>query len=164
MYTEFARGNEQYIRSHCAPGLARNLILRIRKRPSEELVSWTLEQYNRTPSTFFTGVRVLSDRATAIPDFPDSGIRQIIVRISSQQRTQTFGLGNDGHLTSPRIQDCTEYMVIQKVRIQGMQKDWEIWGFTKPTTMEDLDSPFFATGISLKERIEAMQEMMSGKR
>lgn len=160
-------GNERLLRSKCAPGLAQNLIRSIRKRSPNELTSWTLEKYNRTPSTFFQGVRVLSDRATQIPDFPDSGIRQVILRICSQQRTQKMSTNPNPALsrvgTFPKIQDCTEYVVIQKVRLSGIQKDWEIWGYTKPTTLEDLESPFFATGMSFKERVQAMQDMFTGK-
>lgn len=101
-----------------------------------------------------------------IPDLPDSGIRQIVMRIDSQQGTQTLSTARDpdGESPSPlKIQDCTEYIVIQKVKIAGFQKDWEVWGYTKPTTLEDLDSPWFATNLSFKERVEAMQDMMSGR-
>jgi mitochondrial protein MBA1 len=129
------------------------------------MVSWNIEKYHRSPSTFFTGVRVLSDRATPIPDFPDSGIRQIVLRISSQQSRETYSSeygALEGLPPPAKIQDCTEYIVIQKVRINGFEKDWQIWGYTKPTTLEDLDSPHFATNITFKERVQALQDMMSG--
>ncbi|EED13928.1 conserved hypothetical protein [Talaromyces stipitatus ATCC 10500] len=163
MYTEFARGNERFLRARCSPGLAKDLIRRIRKRNPKETLSWNIEKYNRTPSTFFTGVRVLSDRATAIPELADSGIRQIILRITSQQRSQKLTvIEENGQAIDalPKIQDCTEYVVIQKVRIMGKEKEWEIWGFTKPTTLEELDSPFFASGMSLKDRLQAMQDRL----
>lgn len=153
------------IRAKCSPGLATDLIKRIRKRHSEESVSWTLERYIRDSSTFFTGVRVLSDRAIAIPDVADSAIRQIVLRIKSRQSSYKKSKENLENLIMvvPKIQTCTEYVVIQKVKIAGKERDWEIWGFTKPTTLEDLDSPFFAPGLSLKERVLAMQDKFSGR-
>ena len=163
------------IRSKCSPGLANDLARRIRRRSPTEVVNWRLEKYNRDPSTFFMGARVLSDRATTIPDLPDSYIRQIVLRIKSQQSTfkmskdETEELSKKGvveiplSVTSPKIQDCTEYLVIQKVRIGGRDRDWEIWGFVKPTTWEDLDSPFFASGLTLKERVQAMQDKIYGR-
>ena len=156
------------IRAKCSPGLGNDLIKRIRKRNPKETISWTLERYIRDPSTFFTGVRVLSDRATLIPEVPDSAIRQIVLRIKSQQcslKRSKEGTDNleKAVFSVPKVQDCTEYMVIQKVRIAGKEKDWEIWGFTKPTTLEDLDSPFFAAGLSLKERVLALQDKFTGR-
>lgn len=156
------------IRAKCSPGLGNDLIKRIRKRNPKETLSWTLERYIRDSSTFFTGVRVLSDRATLIPEFPDSAIRQIVLRIKSEQSSFKKSMDNAdslerGTYSVPKLQDCTEYMVIQKVRLAGKEKDWEIWGFTKPTTLEDLDSPFFAAGLSMKERVLAMQDKLTGR-
>jgi protein MBA1 len=168
MLISISRGNERILRAKCSPGLGNDLIKRIRKRSPKESISWTLEKYIRDPSTFFTGVRVLSDRATLIPELPDSAIRQIVLRIKSQQssfkllKDETDPL-NTGGWSLPKVQTCTEYVVIQKVRIAGRDKDWEIWGFTKPTTLEDLDSPFFAAGLSLRERVQAMQEKLTGR-
>lgn len=156
------------IRAKCSPGLGNDLIKRIRKRNPKETISWTLERYIRDPSTFFTGVRVLSDRATLIPEVPDSAIRQIVLRIKSQQSSLKISKEGTDNLEQavfsvPKVQDCTEYVVIQKVRIAGKEKDWEIWGFAKPTTLEDLDSPFFAAGLSLKERVLALQDRFTGR-
>lgn len=156
------------LRAKCSPGLANDLIKRIRKRSPKENLSWKLERYIRDPSTFYMGVRVLSDRATLMPEIPDSAIRQIVLRIKSEQSSfkstkETEENVMESVYGTPRIQICTEYVVIQKVKLAGRDKDWEIWGFTKPTTMEDLDSPFFATGMSLREKVMAMQDQVMGR-
>lgn len=157
-------GNEQVLREKCCQGLANDLIKRIRKRNDQEMVFWSIDKYNNNLSNFWTGARVLSDRATTIPNTPDSGIRQVVMRISSRQMTQTKSTltGPDGLRSPAKYQDCTEYIVIQKVRISGIQKNWEVWGFTKPTTVEDLESPYFSTSLTFKERVQAMQDMVSG--
>lgn len=165
------RGNEKLLKARCSPGLAKDLIGRIRSRSPKESVSWTLEKYVRDPSTFFQGVRVLSDRAITLPELPDSSLRQIVFRIKSQQifmKLPKLPKGEKDHLEKglfgiPRIQNCTEYMVIQKVKLMGRDKDWEIWGFTQPTTFEELDNPFFATGLTMKERLQDMQDKFSGR-
>lgn len=156
------------LRAKCSPGLATDLIKRIRKRPPKENISWKLERYIRDPSTFWTGARVLSDRATLMPEIPDSAIRQIVLRIKSEQTSFKSTKGETENVVKsvyglPKVQICTEYVVIQKVKLAGREKDWEIWGFAKPTTMEDLDSPFFATGMSLKDRVMAMQDKVMGR-
>lgn len=81
------RGDIATLRKICCTGLANNLSARISNRPKDEKTTWSLDKYNHTPATFFTGVRVLSDRATQIPDIPNSGSRQVVLRITSRQST-----------------------------------------------------------------------------
>jgi protein MBA1 len=61
-------------------------------------------------------------------------------------------------------QDCTEYIVLQKLRWIGEEEDWRIWGHTTPTTVDDLSTPFFASGLTLAERMEAMKDAMGGNK
>ncbi|KAH8703871.1 hypothetical protein BGW36DRAFT_370126 [Talaromyces proteolyticus] len=170
MYTEFAGGNEAALKEICCTGLETSLLSRLRRRPANEKVSWKMS-YIRSPSTFYTGARVVSDRATKIPDLPDSGLRQVVVRICSHQNTASYSerLSEDREQTfvTPRTekaQAITEYVVIQKLRINGEDVPWKIWGFTKPTTVDELDSHHFSGGLSAKERLEMMQETLSGKK
>lgn len=163
-------GNPDTLQELCCSGLAKNLIERSRRRARNEKVSWHLLKYNRTPSTWFRGVRVISDRATQIPELPESGIRQVVLRIASRQSTASHQLiidsntGTHYYTPSPeKIRDCVEYVVIQKLRIKGEEKPWQVWGYTSPTTVDDLDSVFFSTQISMRERLEAMQDMMRGR-
>ncbi|CRG82984.1 hypothetical protein PISL3812_00332 [Talaromyces islandicus] len=170
MCTEFARGDTDTLKDICCTGLANNLVRRVRKRIQDENVSWTLLKYNRTPSTWFTGARVISDRSTQIPEIPESGVRQVIIRITSRQSTSSYTTkydeetGRNNIYKSPdKEQDCTEYVVIQKLRIKNQDRPWQIWGYTSPTTLEDLDSPFFSSELSLRERLEMMQDLVQGK-
>jgi protein MBA1 len=114
---------------------------------------------------------VIQDRSTQIPEVPESGIRQVVIRIASKQSTHTYTEYIDKVtrqrtlVPSPeKVQDCTEYVVIQKLRIKGEEKPWQIWGYATPTTVDELDSPFFSSELSVRERLEAMQEMVQGKR
>ncbi|KAL4885012.1 hypothetical protein BJY04DRAFT_181160 [Aspergillus karnatakaensis] len=169
MYSAFANGDAATLRKICCTGLANNLISRIATRPKGEKVTWSLDKYIRSSSTFFTGIRVVSDRATQIPEIPDSGVRQVVLRITTRQSTgkmQRQKAGDEGHTTpSPaKQQDCTEYIVIQKLRWTGEEEPWRIWGHASPTTIEDLSTPIFAQGISMADRLEAMKDSMGVKR
>lgn len=160
------------LRSICCTGLANSLSSRISRRPKTEKVTWTLQKYIRGPGTFFTGVRVVSDRATQIPDIADSGVRQVVLRITSRQATETTTVPSKRGTaktdstpeSSPKIKDCTEYLVIQKLRWAGEEDDWRIWGHTTATTVEDLDNPIFAPQLSVYERFMAIKDQIEGKR
>ncbi|EYE96215.1 uncharacterized protein EURHEDRAFT_498305 [Aspergillus ruber CBS 135680] len=173
MYTAYAEGDVATLRKICCTGLANNLTTRVTNRPKDEKVTWSLDKYNRTPATFLTGARVLADRATQIPEIPKSGVRQVVLRITSSQSTGKVklstnkrGLVEDAALevTPAKQRDCTEYIVLQKLMWFGEEQEWRIWGHTTPTTVEDLETPFFAPGLSLSDRMEAMKAMMEGKK
>ena len=83
--TDLPSGDERLINEKCCPGLAKDLIKRIRKRQPNSSVTWSILKYNRTPSTFFRGSRVLSDLATPFPGVADTFIRQVVVRITTEQ-------------------------------------------------------------------------------
>ncbi|OJJ43416.1 hypothetical protein ASPZODRAFT_136274 [Penicilliopsis zonata CBS 506.65] len=161
-----ASGDVATIRKICCTGLANSLTSRISHRPKDQKVTWSLEKFLRTPGTLFTGVRVVSDRATQIPELPDSGVRQVVLRITSRQstgKTTVTSKNEEASTNEPaKQQDCTEYIVLQKFRWTGEEDDWRIWGHATPTTVEDLDSPFFASGVSLADRLEAMKSSMGG--
>ncbi|KAL3483658.1 hypothetical protein BJX62DRAFT_75790 [Aspergillus germanicus] len=165
MYTAYANGDAKTIRKICCTGLANDLTRRISSRPQGEKVTWSLDQYIRGPSTLFTGIRVLADRLTEIPELPNSSVRQVTVRITSRQSTgkiqqQKPGAKDVTEQPSTKSRDCTEYIVIQKFKWMGEEDEWRIWGQTTATTIEDLDSPFFAMGVSLADRYEAMKDSM----
>ncbi|KAL3466786.1 hypothetical protein BJX64DRAFT_216713 [Aspergillus heterothallicus] len=165
MYTAFADGDAKTLRRICCTGLANDLTRRISTRHQGEKITWALEKYNHSPSTWFTGVRVMADRLTEIPELPNSSVRQVTVRITSRQSTGKIQKQKPGakelvEQPAAKSQDCTEYIVIQKFKWMGEEDQWRIWGQTTATTIDDLSSPFFAIGISLADRYEAMKDSM----
>ncbi|KAJ5780983.1 hypothetical protein N7457_006143 [Penicillium paradoxum] len=171
MYTAFAEGNIPKIRSICCDGLARNLITEIERRPTNEKVTWKLVKRLRQPSTNFTGLRVISDRATSIPDIPKSGIRQIIVRVTSRQATTTTrvqgGRGQEpaeSTVVSAKEQDCVEHFVIQHLRWNDQDKGWRLWGTTTPTSVHTAwNDPYFMPGLSTMERLDMIKNSVDKK-
>lgn len=97
-----------------------------------------------------------------IPEFPKSGIRQIVVRMTSRQSMQKSTTTKAGKVVEApaKVQDCEEYIVIQQLIWNNKPTEWQIWGHTNPTTLEKLNTdPFLAPGLSLMERLEAMKNM-----
>ncbi|KAJ5555581.1 hypothetical protein N7535_008016 [Penicillium sp. DV-2018c] len=170
MYTAFAEGNVARIRNICCDGLANKLTREIERRPRDEKVTWKRLKLLRKPSTNFTGLRVLSDRATSIPDFPNSGVRQIVVRVTSRQSTTTTKIQKAGAQTeesvvSAKQQDCTEHFMLQHLRWNNQDKGWRIWGTVNPTTLEvAMNDPHFKPGLSALERIELIKESLMNKK
>lgn len=125
-------------------------------------MTWKLVQWLRQPSTFFSGIRVLSDRATKIPELPNSGIRQIVLRMTSRQSMSksnpTLSRGTEVAVAPVKEQDCHEYVVIQQIIWNGKDSGWRVWGHAKPTDVNTVYSdPYFAPGLTALERMEAIK-------
>ncbi|KAJ6032299.1 hypothetical protein N7540_003031 [Penicillium herquei] len=161
MYTAFARGDSSGIRRLCGDNLSKDLINQIDRRPKNQKVSWKLVKWLRGPSTYFTGIRVMSDRGTQLPVFPNSGIRQIVFRMTSlQSMSKNTPLSPEA---PAKEQNCEEYIVIQEIRWNGSSTGWRVWGYTKPTDLDSLNSdPSFAPGLSTIERIDALKKSYGG--
>ncbi|KAK5268703.1 hypothetical protein LTR96_006411 [Exophiala xenobiotica] len=76
--------------------------------------------------------RVVTDRLAPLP-FPNSSFRQCTVRIKSCQ------WGKTASMDYARIFNRTEYVVIQKLTINGKEGDWKFWGTVDPSTMEEIE-------------------------
>ncbi|CAI7590021.1 hypothetical protein N7533_000619 [Penicillium manginii] len=161
MYTTFASGDISKLKQITCDGLATKLISQIEARRPTEVVTWNLIKWLRQPSTYFTGVRVLSDRATQLPEVAKSGIRQIVLRVSSRQSMTKASNSKDVAAQPAKQQDVTEYVVIQQLIWNGKDAGWRVWGNTKPTTMEQVwHDPSFAPGMTALERLDAMKDFM----
>ncbi|KAJ5336923.1 uncharacterized protein N7506_004945 [Penicillium brevicompactum] len=168
MYTAFAEGNIPEIKRITCDNLGRKLIRQIEGRPRNEQVSWKLVKYLRKPSTNFLGLRVVSDRATSIPEIPKSGIRQMVVRVTSRQATSTTQKPTSSSTEvvpiSSKQQDITEYIVIQNLRWNGKDHGWRVWGTTNPTTLHATQTdPYFMPGLSAMERMEMIKDSLNKK-
>lgn len=158
----FSSGDVPTLRHLCCDGLARKLVTQVENRPLGEKVTWKLVSWLRQPSTFFTGIRVVSDRATQIPGVQNSGIRQMVVRMTSRQsKSKSTPVRARGKASTPaKEQDCHEYIVIQQIIWNGKDSGWRVWGHTGPTDMDRIyTDPYFQPGLSTLERIEAIRHM-----
>lgn len=77
--------------------------------------------------------KVVSDRAVTVPIAAGALLRQVVVRIRSHQRMYYAKMINEGSGAWQRevkVQDLTEYVVIQKMIVEGREAEvpWKIWG------------------------------------
>jgi hypothetical protein len=108
----------------------------------------------------FHSTKILFDRLNPLP-MKDSWCRQFVVRLKTRQSL------DKGDGKGPRVANLTEYVVIQKLRIQGAEEPWKIWGTIHPSTMEEIDDMLESgssdAGQGMMERLNTMtRTMMSG--
>ena len=113
-----------------------------------------------------TGVRVISDRAACLPEKPGLGLRQVVVRIRSKQSlkkpppvasasSQPQEQKQDN--AEEKLQECTEYIVIQRFMVNHEDGEWKVWGLAKETTPEIVEKdPSFAPGLGIRDRLSAI--------
>jgi len=135
MYEAFAAGHIDTIKEICAEGLRDTLLSRIAARKPGETYQWQMLQEGRA--------RVVSHRAAQL--FPNCGLRQAVVRITSEQKLvkKINGQSANGRQGSKEV---TEYFVIQKKTWKGVEQPWVVWGTTDETTIEKVE----------KEKAEAL--------
>lgn len=131
--------------------LRENLRSRMLARPEGLSYTWECE-YIGTP-------RVMSHRAAVLPLDEEragtvSAIRQAVVRIQTVQsllrNTEDMEIVNDEHKTQQdpetlkrheQLQEevyqvpMTEFFVIQKRKMHGVEEEWKIWGTTEETEL-----------------------------
>lgn len=90
----------------------------------------------------FHAVQIMSDKVTPLPFGKNNMIRQMVARISSQQQLQKFGDAE------PKRAKLTEYVVIQKRIMDGMDEGWKIWGTTTASTMKEIDAMLGGTSTT----------------
>jgi len=119
------RADQQTLTKICTDGLYTSFMGRISRRPRGERLKWTLHDYRGWP-------RVVSHRAVQLREIPQTGIRQVVVRIKSRQTLEKLdarGGAIAGDQSKPK--DLEEYVVIQRRMLRGHEGDWMIWGTTQ---------------------------------
>lgn len=155
-----SRGDTATLKKICCNGLYEDFARRIARRSTPKL-KWTLHKYITFPAApNLTGARVVADRAASIPIGDKIGARQAVVRIRSKQSiTKPAANVPEGQqaVDEEKQQDCTEYVVIQKMMLGGVEGEWKVWGLADETTLDEVESnPMFAPGLTLSERVQMM--------
>lgn len=143
-YEALAGGDISTINKIACRGLIQSSQQRIGKRRVGETHSFRIMQYLgiqypqflRWPLLSFlsfSATKIVSDRVAPLPFGQNNLLRQCVVRIRTRQRLDR----HDG--TGPKTANLTEYVVLQRMRIEGQDEGWKIWGTTKPSTMEEIE-------------------------
>lgn len=171
LYESLARGDREGISKIACRGLQNALRNRLDHRravngPEE---SWTIKYKGWTPKSekmpwliqalmpaSVKSTRVVVDRVGQIPIGKDSSMRQVIVKIRSEQTLDK----NDGK--GPKTRYVEEYVVIQKMKIEGEPGNWMIWGTTQPSSEEQIDEMFKAGKQDLSAMDVFKNKLMGG--
>ena len=77
-----------------------------------------------------------------IPLGKESAIMQVVVRLRSIQSLQKIikGVGGkeDTTVDEPEEKKLEEYIVLQKMMLEGYEEPWMVWGTTQETKIEDV--------------------------
>lgn len=130
MYSAFAEGDVKTLREICADGLYESFTSRIGNRQRGEKVKWELVRYRGRG-------RVMSNRAGRLP-IEGAAVRQVVVRVRSVQ-TLTRWRGGKQVEGSGQEREVTEFVVLQRRLIGWREEEWQVWGTTKETGLEEVE-------------------------
>lgn len=167
LYIAFAKGDRTKISEIACTGLQSALRARLdhrraRNAPEE---SWSIKYKGWTPNwenrawilqalcpPQLKSTQILADRMGAVPIGREGSIRQVTVKIRGEQ-TLTKSDGSE-----PKTKYVEEYVVIQKMKSDGEEGNWMIWGTTQPSTDKEIDEMFSKDG---KEEMSWMDQIQS---
>jgi protein MBA1 len=135
MYTSFAEGDVATLRKICADGIYDSFCARIGNRARGEKMVWELVQYNSRAT-------LVSNRAARLP-IEGMALRQAVVRVASKQKLTRLVPRKGGEMEvvsgSGKEKDVVEYVVLQRQYEGWREGEWQVWGTTKETTLEDIE-------------------------
>jgi len=86
--------------------------------------------------------KLISNRAGRLP-IEGAAIMQAVVRIASRQKLTRLTKGKNGGMEivpgSGKEKDVVEYVVLQRQYEGWREGEWQVWGTTKETTLEDVE-------------------------
>jgi len=176
LYTAIAEGDRDTIEKIACTGLRRELKIRLdhRKAMQAPPERWSIKYKGLLPSVgrvadkmpwvlqafvppFLKSTQIMADRYAPLPVGEDASVRQVFARIRS---TQT--LSRDGGKEVKEV-ERNEIVVIQQMKVNGMEDDWMIWGTTEPTGGEKLEQLLESSNRSGRETFASrIQNTMMG--
>ena len=116
------------LKNICHEGLLASFHARIKARPSEERLQWTLHKYIGFPRIVSTNIYPL--------EIESSALYQVVVKIRSLQtleRMPAKDLAGNARETKKMI----EYLVLQRTMLKGKEGEWKIWGTAEESKVEE---------------------------
>ena len=122
-------GDMATLETLCHDGLLASFRARIKVRPSNERLKWTLHEFTGFP-------RIVSTNIISL-EIENSALYQVVVRIKSLQslvRIPANGSASDA--TGKKKME--EYVVLQRMMLKGEEDGWKIWGTIEESKVEDV--------------------------
>jgi protein MBA1 len=161
LYTAFAQGDVKKLEDLAGETLFETYKARLAKRKPHERVSWELVKYKGW-------TRKVSHITMPYPISMGGlpvGLQQAIVKIQSVQRIRTgtvpelvqvrgakpvvTRMVTDEEVVwgEPKEKTVTEYVVVQRQLVRGVQEPWHIWGFAKEFDLKELKEPVVKVAV-----------------
>ena len=163
-YIALADGDMSTIKKIACKGLIQSSERLLALRKPGDVLSFTMiytgmkyPQFLRWPLLSFlpfSATKIVSDKVVPLPFGENNLLRQCIVRIRTRQALDKF----DGK--GPKTAEMTEYVVIQRMRIEGQDDGWKIWGTTNPSTWEEIEK-MMGEGTAVPELTDRLQGQIS---
>ncbi|KAK5086324.1 hypothetical protein LTR05_003492 [Lithohypha guttulata] len=167
LYKAIAEGDNDTIRRISCTGLKRSLQIRLDQRKAMKMPpeTWDVEYRGLTNDDKlywwitalipprFRSTQIITDRSAQLPVGTDSSARQVVVKIKTKQTLDK----NDGK--GPKTVNKDEYVVLQRLRFDGEEDDWQIWGTTSPSNEEDINAILSENASAARRKMTFMERL-----
>ncbi|KAF2691507.1 hypothetical protein K458DRAFT_1554 [Lentithecium fluviatile CBS 122367] len=137
LYQSFAEGDSKAISEMCLSSVAKKFNDRITARPRGLKAEWSHNADSIKTS-------MISNRATMLsfPGYDTTGVHQIVLRMQSNQslayNNAASTQGQDALTYISKEGTVVEYLVLQRLMIRGVFKEWKVWGFAREWDLETI--------------------------
>jgi protein MBA1 len=147
MYTAFAAGNLETVQSKICTGLYGSLRGRVGQRAPNTYLRWSVKKQLSAPKLCSFKAAVLPGPKGESSEERNAQI-QAVVKLHTLQSLQhvkkTAKRVNQRMVTNEELvgaeeeKESVEYVVLQKTLRRGKMNNWQVWGFTNETSLQQL--------------------------
>lgn len=124
-------GDIATLTSVCHDGLLTSFRTRINVRSPNESLQWTLHKYIGFPRKVSTNIATL--------EMEKSAVYQVVIKIKSVQSLEKIPAnGSPSGTTEER--EVVEYLVLQKIMLNGKEEKYKIWGTVEESKEDVLEN------------------------
>ena len=117
------------MKSVCHDGLLASFCARIKARPSKESLQWTLYKY-------IGFARIVSTNIIPL-EIDNSALYQVVVKIRSLQSLVRLPVNGSASDATDKMK-MEEYVVLQRMMLEGKEERWKVWGTIEESKVEDV--------------------------
>ena len=117
------------MKSVCHDGLLASFCARIKARPSKESLQWTLYKY-------IGFARIVSTNIIPL-EIDNSALYQVVVKIRSLQSLVRLPVNGSVSDATDKMK-MEEYVVLQRMMLEGKEERWKVWGTIEESKVEDV--------------------------
>lgn len=147
MYSAFAAGNLEIVQSKVCSGLFGSLRARVAQRAPNTYLRWSVKRQLSSPKLCSYKAAVLPGPKGESSEERNAQI-QAVVRLHTlqslqhvkkvSQRVKNKLVTKEELVGAEEEKESVEYVVMQKTLRRGKMNNWQVWGFTNETSLQQL--------------------------